>query len=90
MVTKKNHVHGLTTAAGLWAAACIGIALGLGFYEGAVVGAVMVYITIHILRNLSLSLRKNHVADIAADEAWNREADRAIAEATEKAMKTKE
>ena len=86
MVTKKNHIHGLTTAAGLWAAACIGIALGLGFYEGAVVGAVMVYVTIHMLRGLSLSLRKKHAEVIASDEAGNREADKAIAEATAKAI----
>lgn len=90
MVTKRNHIHGLTTAAGLWAAACIGIALGLGFYEGAIVGAVIVYITIHMLRNLSLSLRKNHADDIAADEIGNREADRAIADATERAGKPEE
>jgi putative Mg2+ transporter-C (MgtC) family protein len=90
MVTKKNHIHGLTTAAGRWAAACIGIALGLGFYEGALVGAVMVYITIHMLRNFSLSLRKNHADDIAADEIGNREADRAIAEAAERAGKSED
>jgi len=58
MVTKKNHIQGLTTAAGLWAAACIGIALGIGFYEGAVVGAIMIYITIHMLRQFSRSIRK--------------------------------
>ena len=86
MVTKRNHVHGLTTAAGLWAAACIGIALGLGFYEGAVI----VYITIHMLRNLSLSLRKSHADDIAADEIGNREADKAIAEAAERAGKSED
>ncbi len=88
MVTKKNHIHGLTTAAGLWAAACIGIALGLGFYEGAIVGAIVVYITIHMLRELSLSLRKKHSDVIASDAAGNREADIAIAEATEKAMRS--
>jgi putative Mg2+ transporter-C (MgtC) family protein len=68
MVTKGNNIHGLTTAAGLWAAACIGIALGLGFYEGALVGAVVVYITIHMLRNLSQSLRKNHANEADKDE----------------------
>ena len=82
MVTKKNHIHGLTTAAGLWAAACIGIALGLGFYEGAIVGAVVVYITIHMLRELSLSLRSKHADVIASDAAGNNAADRAIEEAS--------
>lgn len=35
MVTGKNQVRGLTTAAGLWACACIGLAAGIGFVEGA-------------------------------------------------------
>lgn len=39
LITKNNHVKGLTTAAGLWSAACIGLAIGIGFYEGALVGA---------------------------------------------------
>ena len=33
IVTRGNRVHGLTTAAGLWASACIGLAIGIGFYE---------------------------------------------------------
>ena len=32
IVTANHKVKGLTTAAGLWAAACMGIAVGLGFY----------------------------------------------------------
>ena len=32
---KQQQVHGLATAAGLWACACIGLALGIGFYVGA-------------------------------------------------------
>ena len=36
IVTKGNRVKGLTTAAGLWTAAIIGLALGCGFYEGAI------------------------------------------------------
>ena len=35
LVTGKRHVTGLTTAAGLWASACMGLAAGAGFYEGA-------------------------------------------------------
>lgn len=32
LVTPKNRIKGLTTAAGLWAAACLGLAIGCGFY----------------------------------------------------------
>jgi len=33
LVTGRQEVKGLTTAAGLWASACMGIAIGAGFYE---------------------------------------------------------
>ncbi|MBE6799113.1 MAG: MgtC/SapB family protein [Ruminococcaceae bacterium] len=44
IVTKQNHIKGLTTAAGLWAAAAVGLALGLGFYEAALIGGLAVFI----------------------------------------------
>lgn len=40
LVTDKNKIKGLTTAAGLWAAACVGLAIGSGFYTGAIVVSV--------------------------------------------------
>lgn len=33
LVTRKQQVKGATTAAGLWASACAGLAIGAGFYE---------------------------------------------------------
>ena len=33
LVTDRQEVKGLTTAAGLWASACMGLAIGAGFYE---------------------------------------------------------
>lgn len=42
IVTHHQHVKGLTTAAGLWASAIIGLALGAGFYEGALLTTLMV------------------------------------------------
>ena len=45
IVTGRNQVRGLTTAAGLWACACIGLALGIGFYEGAFVMLLLVLLT---------------------------------------------
>lgn len=56
IVTRKTHIQGLTTAAGLWASACIGLAIGIGFYEGAIVGAVAVYFTERVLRRVSKAL----------------------------------
>lgn len=42
MVVGKNQVKGLTTAAGLWVCACMGLAVGIGFYEGAVITCLLV------------------------------------------------
>lgn len=52
IVTKHNQIKGLTTAAGLWAAAAVGLATGIGFYEAAITGAVVIFITLSVLSNL--------------------------------------
>ncbi len=49
LVTSRNKVKGLTTAAGLWASACIGLALGIGFYAGALVAGALVFIVLALL-----------------------------------------
>lgn len=43
IVVGRNQVKGLTTAAGLWTCACIGLAIGIGFYEGAIISGVFLY-----------------------------------------------
>lgn len=50
--TGNNKVKGLTTAAGLWASACIGLAVGIGFYVGAIIGTCMIFIVMAIFHNL--------------------------------------
>src|SRR5699024_253688 len=42
IVTRQNRVKGLTTAAGMWASAIIGLAFGVGFYEGGIVVTVLI------------------------------------------------
>ena len=42
VVTKSYNVKGLTTAAGLWASGIVGIAAGLGFYEGAFLAGALI------------------------------------------------
>ena len=49
ITTGKNHVRGLTTAAGLWSTAAIGLAIGIGFYEAAIIGSLAITFTIVIL-----------------------------------------
>lgn len=43
------NVKGLTTAASLWAVACLGIAAGGGYYAVALAGMVFIFITLTIL-----------------------------------------
>ena len=48
IITKKKTIKGLTTAAGLWTTGIIGLAIGAGFYEGAVIaeGALLIIETV--------------------------------------------
>ncbi len=53
IVTAANSkVKGLTTAAGLWSAGGIGLAIGIGFYEGAIVGTAMIFIAMVLLHSM--------------------------------------
>lgn len=51
VVTKRNQIKGLTTAAGLWAAAAVGLALGIGFYEAAFLGGTLVFVIITVIHS---------------------------------------
>lgn len=46
---KQNHMNGLTTAAGLWATAGVGMACGLGYYILATFAAVLAIIILGIV-----------------------------------------
>lgn len=49
LVTRNNHIKGLTTAAGLWCCATIGIAAGTGFYSGAIICGLIIVFSLRIL-----------------------------------------
>ena len=59
MVAGKQEVKGLTTAAGLWVTACMGIGIGAGFYECAVLAVVLVYLCNGLLPYLELVIVEN-------------------------------
>jgi putative Mg2+ transporter-C (MgtC) family protein len=58
VVTRHNQIKGLTTAAGLWASAGVGLALGIGFYEGAITAGVSIYLILTILQKLEDRVHK--------------------------------
>src|SRR3989344_7135198 len=45
---KKNYVYGLTTAAGLWASAAIGMAVGFGKYVVAIVATLLILLVLWV------------------------------------------
>ncbi|MFC5464282.1 MgtC/SapB family protein [Lederbergia graminis] len=45
----NDHISGLTTAAMIWGAAGIGIAVGAGFYSEAVAGVVLLIISVELI-----------------------------------------
>lgn len=49
IVTGRQEVKGLTTAAGLWASACAGLAIGAGFYECVLLAFVLILLCVRIL-----------------------------------------
>lgn len=53
------NIRGLTTAASLWAVSCVGLAVGIGFYEGAVVTTILIYITLIILKKMERHVKKS-------------------------------
>ena len=76
IVTARQEVKGLTTAAALWASACTGIAIGAGFYEGVILSFVMIVLCIMVFpvlegitvatgRNINIYVEFEHLDDIA-------------------------
>lgn len=58
VVTRRSKITGLTTAAGLWAAAAVGLALGIGLYEVALVGSLLIMLTLTFVYRLDSRIRK--------------------------------
>lgn len=77
IVTKRNQVRGLTTAAGLWSSACLGLAVGIGFYEGAIIAGVAILLIMTVFQRVEYFFREqsNYVrlyTNFATTEAMNR------------------
>ena len=49
LVTDRQEVKGLTTAAGLWASACMGLAIGAGFYECVILAVLLITFCVRLL-----------------------------------------
>lgn len=54
----SNGVIGLTTAAGVWSTACIGIAIGYGYYFIGIVSLIILLLVLYILKFIDSSFKK--------------------------------
>ena len=52
LITSRNEIQGVTTASCLWASACMGLAIGAGFYECVIAGFLLIVFSIRFLPRL--------------------------------------
>lgn len=68
IVTGRHRIKGLTTAAGLWAVACLGLAIGVGFYFGAILAAVLIFTALALLPRMEgYFYERSRMADLYAE-----------------------
>lgn len=58
IVTRNSHVKGLTTAAGLWTTACVGLAIGAGYYPAALLGTGLIFLSFTMFYSLDKRIRR--------------------------------
>lgn len=72
---KKDYVEGMTTAAGIWVTGCVGLGIGWGFYNIAVVAIVFMLVVMIILKRLENKVLHRHnnevVLEIEVNEKEN-------------------
>ena len=59
IMVNNNKVKGLTTAAGLWTTACVGLATGLGYYVISVTITLLILLAMLVLRPIGNRLAKS-------------------------------
>ena len=64
ILQSRGAVHGLTTAAGLWVAAAVGIAIGAGDYVAGSVTAMALLVILTALRPLEQHLLRSHIRTV--------------------------
>ncbi len=68
IIISRHRVRGLTTAATLWASACVGLAVGIGFVEGGVLVTAMMLLSLHVLPFVErFATRHSHYCNVFID-----------------------
>ncbi len=74
LVTGRHEIKGLTTAAGLWASACMGLAAGAGFYECVLLSVAIMYFSMKFLpalENAVMARSKTFEVNLEMDSIRN-------------------
>ena len=65
IIKTKGAIKGLTTAASIWAVACVGIAIGMGFYKISILSGVSIAIVLVFLKKFEDKfMSKNNIIKI--------------------------
>lgn len=64
IIVSGNRIKGLTTAAGLWTTACVGISIGMGFYVISISMVVIILLAMFALKPITEKLQKLHKKQI--------------------------
>ena len=83
IIRQGTDIRGLTTAASLWTAAAIGMAVGAGYYFGAVATTVVVIVALYALRELRNLLISRLGMDVGVMKIAFSDTGRQINEVTE-------
>lgn len=70
ILKSNNMITGLTTAAGVWATSAIGIAIGYGFYTGAVIVTVLFMTAIILLAKFERKRKSAETLYIEIDDMY--------------------
>ena len=60
LIKGRFQITGLTTAAGLWCAATVGLAIGAGFYEAGILTFLAALLTITVIHKLEYTINKRY------------------------------
>src|SRR5690606_7511193 len=63
IIQKKNETFDVTTAAGIWATAAIGMAIGVGAWFIAIYSTVILWIILALLKQIKDAIAKNDDAE---------------------------
>ncbi len=64
IIQNRGSVRGLTTAAGVWSLAAVGLAIGAGFYTVSLAASTLILIALWLLNYLEHALPRTHFRDV--------------------------